>query len=119
FPNVLFYGVSELFPDVSKADSLQHIIAEQFFKADSTLHGNYNYSYFDYKLMKGVSNNIPHQQDAAGGHAYVLLSAYEKFGDDRYLQGAKSAMDAFVDQKESRFYEVLMPFGALVAARLN
>lgn len=119
FPNVLYYGVCELFPGVSKADSLQHIIAEQFFRADSVLHGNYNYSYFDYSQMKGVSNNIPHQQDVAAGHAYVLLCAYEKFGDERYLNGAKSAMDAFVNQKESRFYEVLMPFGALVAARLN
>jgi len=119
FPNVLFYGVSELFPGVSKADSLQHIIAEKFFKADSTLKGNYDYSYFDYLQMKGVSSNIPHQQDAAAGHAYVLLCAYEKFGDARYLKGAKSAMDVFVNQKESRFYEVLMPFGALVAARLN
>jgi len=119
FPNVLYYGVCELFPGVPKADSLQHIIAEQFFKADSVLHGNYNYSYFDYSQMKGMSNNIPHQQDVAGGHAYVLLCAYEKFGDERYLAGAKSAMDAFVSQKESRFYEVLMPFGALVAARLN
>jgi len=119
FPNVLFYGVSELFPGVSKADSLQHIIAEKFFKADSTLQGNYDYSYFDYHQMKGVSSNIPHQQDAAAGHAYVLLCAYEKFGDARYLKGAKSAMDVFVNQKESRFYEVLMPFGALVAARLN
>jgi hypothetical protein len=119
FPNVLFYGISELYPNVSGADSLQHIIAEQFLKADSVLHGNYNYSYFDYSQMKGVSNNIPHQQDAAAGHAYVLLCAYEKFGDARYLKGAKSAMDAFVSQSESRFYEVLMPFGALVAARLN
>lgn len=119
FPNVLFYGVSELFPGVSKADSLQHIIAEKFFKADSTLQGNYDYSYFDYLQMKAVSSNIPHQQDAAAGHAYVLLCAYEKFGDARYLKGAKSAMDVFVNQKESRFYEVLMPFGALVAARLN
>lgn len=119
FPNVLYYGVCELFPDIPKADSLQHIIAEQFFKADSVLHGNYNYSYFDYSRMKGMSNHIPHQQDVAGGHAYVLLCAYEKFGDERYLKGAKSAMDAFVNQKESRFYEVLMPFGALVAARLN
>jgi hypothetical protein len=119
FPNVLYYGLCELFPGVQGADSLQHIIAEQFFKADSTLNGNYNYSYFDYSQMKGVSNNIPHQQDAAGGHAYVLLSAYEKFGDERYLKGAKSAMDVFVSQKESRFYEVLMPFGALVGARLN
>jgi len=119
FPNVLYYGVSELFPGVPKADSLQHIIAEQFFKADSVLNGNYNFSYFDYHLMKGMTNHIPHQQDVAAGHAYILLCAYKKFGDERYLKGSKSAMDAFVDQKESRFYEVLMPFGALVAARLN
>ncbi|MEO7989141.1 MAG: hypothetical protein ABI663_06335 [Chryseolinea sp.] len=119
FPNVLYYGVCDLFPGVSKADSLQHIIAEQFFRADSILNGNYNYSYFDYGKMKGMTNHIPHQQDVAGGHAYILLCAYEKFGDERYLKGAKSAMDAFVNQKESRFYEVLMPFGALVAARLN
>jgi hypothetical protein len=119
FPNVLFYGVSDLFPGVSQADSLQHIIAEKFFKADSILNGNYNYSYFDYAKMKGMKNNIPFQQDVAAGHAYILLCAYEKFGDERYLNGAKSAMNAFENQKESRFYEVLMPFGALVAARLN
>jgi len=119
FPNVLYYGVCELFPGVPKADSLQHIIAEQFFKADSALNGNYDYSFFDYQQMKGMLNQIPHQQDVAAGHAYVLLCAYEKFKDARYLQGAKSAMNAFVNQKESRFYEVLMPFGALVAARLN
>jgi hypothetical protein len=119
FPNVLYYGLCELFPGVSGADSLQRIIAEQFFKADSVLHGNYDYSFFDYGQMKGMVNHIPHQQDAAAGHAYVLLCAYEKFHDDRYLQGARSAMNAFINQKESRFYEVLMPFGALVAARLN
>jgi hypothetical protein len=119
FPNVLFYGVCELFPDVPRADSLQRVIAEQFFKADSVLQGNYNYSFFDYSKLKGASNNIPHQQDVAAGHAYILLCAYDKFGDERYLRGAKSAMDAFVSQSESRFYEVLMPFGALVAARLN
>ena len=119
FPNVLFYGVSELFPGVEHADSLQHVIAEKFFKADSVLHGNYDYSFFDYGRMQGVSSNIPHQQDAAAGHAYVLLCAYEKFKDPRYLNGSISAMNAFINQKESRFYEVLMPFGALVAARLN
>jgi hypothetical protein len=119
FPNVLFYGLCDLYPNVPRADSLQHLIAEKFYKADSVLQGNYDFSYFDYRQMKGMLNNVPHQQDAAAGQAYVLLCAYEKFKDERYLQGAKSAMDAFVSQKESRFYEVLMPFGALVAARLN
>ena len=119
YPNVLYYGVAALFPDVENTKYIQRSIAEQFFKADSVLNGNYDYSYFDYSRMKGMRNNIPWQQDAAGGHAWVLYSAYWKFGDNRYLQGAESAIQALVNQKESRFYEVLLPFGAYTAARLN
>ena len=119
FPNVLYYGVCDVFPNVPRADSLQRIIADQFYRADSVLKGNYDYSYFDYQQMKGMRNNIPYQQDAAAGHAYVLYCAYQKFGDERYLQGAKSAIEALLRQKESRFYEIFMPFGAYVAARLN
>ena len=69
--------------------------------------------------MQGKHNNIPPQQDAAAGHAWVLYSAFQKFGDERYLEGAQSALDALYAQKESRFYEVLMPFGAYTAARMN
>lgn len=118
-PNMLFYAICDLYPGVERADSLQRIIADQFYKADSVLNGNYDYSYFDYSKMQGVVNQIPKQQDASAGHAFVLLSAYEKFGDEKYLKGAKSAMNAFASQKESRFYELMMPFGALVGAKLN
>lgn len=119
YPNVLYYGVAALFPDVENTEFIQRKVAEQFYKADSVLSGNYDYSYFDYAQMKGMRNHIPWQQDAAGGHAWVLYSAYRKFGDERYLQGAKSATWALVNQKESRFYEILLPFGAYTAARLN
>lgn len=119
FPNVLYYAVSDLFTGVDRADSLQLLIAEQFFKADSVLAGNYDYSYFDYSMLEGKRNHIPYQQDASAGHAWVLYSAYQKFMDSRYLDGAISALDALYSQKESRFYEVLMPFGAYTAARLN
>lgn len=119
FPNVLYYAVCDLYPHVPRADSLQRIIAEQFYKADSVLDGNYDYSFFDYRQMKGVVNNIPLQQDVAAGHAYVLYNAYQKFGDEKYLEGAMSAMNAYNSQTESRFYEVLMPFGALMGAKLN
>ena len=63
----------QVFPNVDGAEKIQKSIAEQFVKADSVLNGNYDYSYFDYAQMKGMVNNIPLQQDAAGGHAYVLL----------------------------------------------
>ncbi|HYG00927.1 MAG TPA: hypothetical protein VD927_00720, partial [Chryseosolibacter sp.] len=36
-----------------------------------------------------------------------------------YLKGAKSSMDALMSQKESRFYEIFMPFAAYTAACLN
>lgn len=118
-PNVLFYAVSDVFPDVENADNIQRTIAEQFVKADSVLNGNYDYSYFDYSQMEGKVNHIPLQQDAAGGHGYVLYSAYQKYKDERYLRHAKSAIAALDNQKESRFYEILLPMGIYTAARLN
>jgi len=119
FPNVLFYAVSDVFPGVENADNIQRSIAEQFVKADSILNGNYDYSYFDYGQMKGMVNHIPLQQDAAGGHGYVLYSAYQKYRDERYLKHAKSAIAALDSQEESRFYEILLPMGIYTAARLN
>jgi len=119
YPNVLYYGVAALFPKVENTEMIQRSVANQFYKADSVLNGNYNYSYFDYAKMKGMQNNVPQQQDAAGGHSWVLLSAWYKFGDARYLKGAKSATQALLNPTESRFYENLLPFGAYTAARLN
>lgn len=119
YPNLLYYAVSELFPGVDGADEIMHTVAEQFAKADEVLDGNYDYSYFDYAQMKGMVNWIPEQQDAAGGHGWVLLAAYRKFGDERYLERAKSAIAALDSQTESRFYEILLPMGIYTASRLN
>ena len=119
FPNVLYYAVCDLYPEVEGGELIQRTIAEQFYKADSVLAGNYDYSYFDYAEMEGKRSHIPYQQDAAAGHAYVLYAAYKKFGDEKYLNGAKSSLEALLSLKESRFYEVLMPFAALVAAKMN
>lgn len=119
YPNILFYAMSEIFPGVDGADDIMRTVAEQFARADEVLDGNYDFTYFDYARMKGCNNWIPKQQDAAGGHAWVLYSAYCKFGDERYLQRAKSAMAALDSQTESRFYEILLPMGIYTAARLN
>lgn len=118
-PNALYYAVSDVFPGVSGADGILRSIAEQFCKADSVLNGNYDYSFFDYGRMRGGRSQIPYQQDAAGGHAYVLLCAYHKFGDPRYLRHSESATEALLSQKESRFYEALLPLGVYTAAYLN
>ena len=119
YPNVLFYAIYEKYPSEPDFEMMARSIAEKFYKADSILNGNYNYSYFDYGQMKPMSTQICAQPDAAAGHAYVLYSAYKKFGDPRYLKGAINAMNALESQKINPTYELLMPFGAYLAARMN
>ncbi|MDR6785738.1 hypothetical protein ABIE26_004793 [Pedobacter africanus] len=119
YPNVLFYAIYNQYPAEPGFEQMARSIAEKFFKADSILNGNYHYSYFDYGKMKPMTNQICAQPDAAAGHAYVLYAAYKKFGDPRYLKGAISAMKALENQPVNPTYELLMPFGAYLAARMN
>jgi hypothetical protein len=119
YPNVLFYAICDQYPDHAGFDEIARQIAEKFFKADSILNGNYDYSYFDYGKMQPMKNQICAQPDAAAGHAWVLYSAYKKFGDERYLKGAMSALTALQSQSLNPTYEVLIPFGAYLAARIN
>lgn len=119
YPNLLFYAVYDQYPNEPGFDEIAKSIAEKFLKADSILNGNYDYSYFDYGKMKPMKNNICAQPDAAAGHAWVLYAAYKKFGDPRYLKGAKSALTALQSQAINPTYELLMPFGAYLSARIN
>lgn len=118
-PNLLYYAVCDIFPNVEGAEEIQRSIANQFATADETLGENYSFSFFNYYSMHGFSTGIPKQEDAAAGHAYVLLNAYNKFGDERYLERAKNAMNVLNNLTESRFYEIILPFGVYCAAYLN
>jgi hypothetical protein len=117
--NVLFYSVADLYPKEKGFEDIQRTIAEQFYRSDSIMGNNYSYSYFDFKAMKGGKSHIPTQEDVAGGYAFVLYSAWVKFGDAKYLRAAKNAMNVLYNQKENRFYEAMMPIAAYVGARMN
>jgi len=119
YPNVLFYAICDKYPNEPGFTVIAKSIAEKFYAADSILNGNYEWSYFDYGKMKPMKNQICAQPDVAAGHAWVLYAAYKKFGDAKYLKGAISALNALQSQSHNPTYEVLMPFGAYLAARIN
>lgn len=119
YPNVMFYAVADFYPEEKGYESILRSVADKFYEADVVLNGNYAYSFFNYATMEPTKNWICSQEDVAAGHAYVLYSAYQKFQEPKYLEGAKSSLEALLNQKENRFYEILMPFGAYVAARMN
>ena len=119
YPNLLFYAVYDHYPKEPGFDEIAKNIADKFYNADLILNGNYDYSYFDYGKMMPMKNNICAQPDAAAGHAWVLYAAYKKFGDPKYLKGAISALTALQSQPINPTYELLMPFGAYLSARIN
>jgi hypothetical protein len=117
--NLLFYSVGYFYPKEQDFNEILRGIAEQFYKSDSIMGNSYSYSYFDFKNMKPGKNHIPTQEDVAGGYAFILYSAWVKFGDEKYLRAAKNAMDVLYNQKENRFYEAMLPFAAYIGARMN
>jgi len=119
YPNLLFYAIYDQYPNEPGFAEIARSIAEKFYQADSILNGNYDWSYFDYGKMKPMKNQICAQPDVAAGHAWLLYAAYNKFGDPRYLKGALSALTALQSQSKNPTYEVLMPFGAYLSARIN
>jgi hypothetical protein len=119
YPNLLFYAIYDKYRNEPELEGLARTIADKFYEADKILKGNYDYSYFDYGKMTPMKNNICIQPDAAAGHAWVLYSAYKKFGDEKYLQGALSALSALEANSQNPTYELLMPFGAYLSARIN
>ncbi|ALM50662.1 hypothetical protein AMR72_02415 [Flavobacterium psychrophilum] len=119
YPNLLFYGIYDKYPNEPGFEGMARKIADKFYEADLILGGNYDYSYFDYGKMKPMKNNICSQPDAAAGHAWILYAAYRKFGDKKYLDGALSALSALESQTTNPTYELLMPFGAYLAASIN
>lgn len=119
FPNVLFYAICDKYPNEPGFTEIARTIADKFYAADSILNGNYDWSFFDYGRMKPMKNKICAQPDAAAGHAWVLYAAYKKFGDEKYLKGALNALSALQSQSTNPTYELLMPFGAYLAARIN
>ncbi len=119
YPNVLFYAIYDQYPNEPGFTEIARSIAEKFYLSDSILNGNYDWSYFDYGKMMPMKNQICAQPDVAAGHAWVLYAAFKKFGDPRYLKGALSALSALQSQAINPTYELLMPFGAYLAARIN
>ncbi len=117
--NLLFYSVANFYPKEPEFDRILRGIADQFYRSDSVMGKSYSYSYFDFKNMKPMKNQIPTQEDVAAGYAFILYSAWVKFGDEKYLRAAKNAMDVLYNQKENRFYEEMMPFAAYIGARMN
>lgn len=119
YPNILFYCLASYRPHESDFDRIVHRSAEQWRDAARVLDGRYDYSSFDFGRMAPVDNGRWREPDAGAGIAWITYMAYTRFGDDSFLETAMETLSHLQRRERSPFYEVLLPYGVLAAARIN
>ena len=82
---------------------------------------NFGYTAFNFREMKPKYNGVWREPDAAAGIAYILFKLYKMTGEEKYLAMSKECVSylSALGEDENPLYEVLMPYGAYTAARLN
>ena len=125
-PNVFFYQLYSQYPGTPDFDTQFISVADRWLAAVEIMGGsttpwatpNMDYAGFNLSTMTPNSGGVT-EPESAGTIAWLLYHAYGKTGDKKYLEGAQMAM-AFLSQLNSNpSYEIQMPYGSLVAAKMN
>lgn len=134
-PSALFVSLASLYINRDDYDSsylidILYHIADQWLSVvvaaggeQATFSNRKSYSIRNGTFTSGGWN----EPDAAAGMAYILYTSYLFFRDQpdktadahRFLQGARWCMDFLQRIDYNPFYEVLVYYAALVAARMN
>jgi hypothetical protein len=94
FPNILFYSLSDRYPNTGEMDEIMRVTADKWYQAAYIMGGSekptgFNYTYFDFDTNQPKYNDTWREPDSAAGIAWLMYSAYLKFSDDKYLKAAQ------------------------------
>ncbi|RTY84843.1 hypothetical protein EKL99_02315 [Flavobacterium sp. ZB4P23] len=126
FPGMAFNMLVDQYPKKKEIADIMKLNADKWIVCINRLskekkYPDFNFTAFDFKTNKGVYNGVWHEPDAAAGLAWLEFTAWKKWGDASYLQASKSCMDYLQNrpEKEGAYYEIMMPYGAYMAVRMN
>lgn len=119
FPNMLASMLVDLYPSHGDLDDCVRRSADRIAGMVPALETGEWYKGFDFAAAEAVAGHPFVKGDATAGVAWIELMAWARFGDEEYLQSAMCMMDTLSRCQRSPFYEVLLPFGVTVAARMN
>jgi len=129
FPNVLFFQIGALNPGDPAREKMLFTIAERWYEGCLALGAstngptvpNFDHLSLNLHSMKPVDNGRWIEPDGAAGVAWCEYMAWTKFKDPRFLEAADWALRALLERppQKNPLYEVLLPYGALTAARMN
>jgi len=128
-PNVLFCQLTELYPDEAGLDQRMLSVAERWYEACVALGGsanppalpNFDHTGFNLRTMRPFDNGERIEPEGAAGIGWLEYMAWQKSKDPRFLAAADWSIRALERKplEASPLYEVLLPYAALTAARMN
>lgn len=121
-PLVLLAGILDRHPDREGLRQAFLLSAGRWLEALDRLGWpipDFRHTAFDFAAMRPVDNGRWQEPDAAGGLAYIFLCAHVMTGSELFLQGALRCLEALDRMTDNPHYELLLPYGALAAARCN
>lgn len=125
-PNVFFYQLYSLYPSTSGFDQQFVTVADRWLAAVHAMGGSttpwtipaMNYRAWNLNTMTGNASGVK-EPEASGAIGWILFNAYLQTGDTKYLDGAQMAIGFLNSLTENPSYELQLPQGAFVAARMN
>jgi hypothetical protein len=124
WPHVVFYALADRYPGAGGLDAIVRSTADRWRDACRALAGkdgipDFDHTAFRFETMEAVDNGRWKEPDAAAGVAWLEYAAWMRFGDPRHLEAAEGCLRFLEERKGNPYYEVLLPYGALTAARAN
>ncbi len=125
-PNVFFYQLYSLHPDVNEFQTQTTIVADRWLEAVQAMGGsstpwtipNMDHRAWKFSTMMPYDNDV-HEPEASGAIAWILYQAYIKTGNQKYRIGAELAMEFLNDRSLNPSYELQLSYGTYLAARMN
>jgi hypothetical protein len=130
FPNILFYGIADRYPNEPYISAIQNQVDARFYTAVNVMTQggtapNFNYSAFDFSESVPKFNGTWREPDMGLGMAWMQHAAYWRKRESnpataaQHLQAVDWALAYYETRSTNPHYEILTPFGAYAAARMN
>ncbi len=125
-PNIFFYQLNYFYPHTGDFDHQVTTLANRWLEAVEAMGGSttpWKLPYMNYRAFK-LSSMTPlktgvKEPEAAGAIGWILYQAYKITHNKKYLIGAELSLGFLNDRKENPSYEIQLPYGVYIAARMN
>lgn len=124
FPHIVFYALADLYPSHARLGEIVESTADRWADACFAMRGpdgtpDFDHTAFDFAAMRPADNGRWREPDAAAGIAWLEYAAWRRDHNPRHLQAADLCMEFLQRRRSNPYYENLLPWGTLTAARMK